>query len=646
MTPTGSDQLLDHPAVPTYHVEAVYIGPTWQRGDDGMFVLPERTLGWQILRWIRQYVGGKRNTPFEPTKEQKRFLLWWYALDERGRFLYRDGVLQRIKGWGKDPLVAVISLVEMLGPCRFSHWAEEDDDLVLQGVLQPGDPVGEEVEDAWIQVAAVNLDQTRNTMKLFPGMITPQLMKAHGMTKLDIGKGVIYAHRGQRTIEAVTSSPRALEGGRATFVIRNETHHWIDSNGGHEMQEVIERNATKSAGGQARALSITNAYDPSEGSVAQVQREGWEAELDENAISTGVLYDSVESPEMISMRPPEAKDWKTEPKSQAERDYREACVKAWLAAVVKAVRGDAVWLDIETIVMAIVRRRDRQGKAVSASLARRFWFNAIVAAEDRWADPGAVSAGIDPLMRPLRTVEREADQLRAGWIVDPDDPIVVFFDGSKSDDATGLIGVRLSDGYSFVLGIWSKPAGDAGKGWLSPREQVSARVDEVFERFTVAAFWADPSHTLDDDSTRYWDGHIDNWHRKYKEKLQNWPVQTGVATHSIMWDMASRTRTEQFAAAAELVRSEIHHKDAEGEYAPLFTHDGHPALVAHLRNARENKIEATGGKILVSIRKAGRESAKKIDLAACLIGAQMLRRVVLNAGVEEHEEEGGWVTSL
>ena len=64
-----------------------------------MFVMPERTLGWQILDWIRQYVGGKRNTPFEPTKEQKRFLLWWYALDERGRFLYRDGVLQRIKGW-------------------------------------------------------------------------------------------------------------------------------------------------------------------------------------------------------------------------------------------------------------------------------------------------------------------------------------------------------------------------------------------------------------------------------------------------------------------------------------------------------------------------------------------------------------------
>lgn len=35
-----------------------------------------------------------------PTKEQKRFILWWYAIDAQGKFIYRDGVLGRIKGWG------------------------------------------------------------------------------------------------------------------------------------------------------------------------------------------------------------------------------------------------------------------------------------------------------------------------------------------------------------------------------------------------------------------------------------------------------------------------------------------------------------------------------------------------------------------
>lgn len=532
----------------------------------------------------------------------------------------------------------------MLGPCRFDYFT----DVPIPHLgLKAGDPVGMENEDAWVQVAAVSKDQTRNTMTLFPSMITERLMREHNMTKLDLGKEIIYAHRGARRIEAVTSSPRALEGGRPTFVVRNETHHWLDNNDGHAMAEVIERNATKSAGGQARALSITNAYDPSEGSVAQVQREGWEAEQSENAIDTGVLYDSVESPEMISMRPPEAKEWKTEPATPEERQWRENCVKAWLGAVVRAVRGDAVWLDIESIVMAIVRRRDRTGKAVSNSLARRFWFNAIVAAEDSWADPAAVKAGIDPLMVHARTVERDGDPLRTGWIVDPSDPIVIFFDGSKSDDATALVGCRLDDGYTFVLGIWSKPAGEAGEGWLSPRHEVDARVDEVMARFNVVAFWGDPSHTLDDDSTRYWDATIDKWHRKYNEKLQFWAIKTGISTHSIMWDMASPQRTEQFAEAAELVRADLHHKDHEGNYAPRFTHDGHPALVAHLRNARENKIEVSAGKkTLISIRKAGRESNKKIDLAACLIGAQMLRRVALNVGVEEEETEGGWISSI
>lgn len=37
-------------------------------------------------------------------------MLWWYAVDDTGRFIYRKGVLQRLKGWGKDPHLAVISL--------------------------------------------------------------------------------------------------------------------------------------------------------------------------------------------------------------------------------------------------------------------------------------------------------------------------------------------------------------------------------------------------------------------------------------------------------------------------------------------------------------------------------------------------------
>jgi hypothetical protein len=621
--------------VPEYHVEPVYIGPTWQRGDDGRFILPAKTLGWQALAWLRTRVNSPDgNGKFKPTKEQARFILWWYAVDDRGRFVYRDGIFQRLKGHGKDPLVAALSILEMLGPCRFSHWATVADPASNIAV---GDPVARDNPVAWIQVAAVSKDQTRNTMTLLPAMISTELMEEHGMTRLDIGKEIIYAHRGARRIEAVTSSPRALEGGRPTLVIRNETHHWIQSNDGHQMARVIQRNATKSAGGQARALSITNAYDPSEDSVAQHQREAWEAEQQAGAIDTGILYDSVEAPETIGMQPPEAKNWKPT-EDPEELAWREACIKAWIGTIVEAVRGDSSWLDVENITKEILSQQTQPADA------RRFWFNNITSAADKWADPMAVKAAIDPMLRSLREHEREGDQLRLGWIVDPDDQVAMFFDGSKNNDTTGIVGVRISDGFAFTIGAWAKPRGEAGKIWQVPREEVSDRVDEAFGRFNVIAFFGDPSHTKEDDGTRFWDGYIDRWHRQYRDRLLVWAVQSGEGISSVLWDMTSPQRTAQFTAAAERVRSELHHRDHEGRFAPKFTIDGHPLLVQHLRNAHENRTDDG-----VSLRKKNSDSDFKIDLAVCLVGAQMLRRLVLNKLDEEDlegETSGGWVTAL
>src|SRR5690554_4365979 len=104
------------------------IGPTWRRRKDGNWYLPEKTLGWGILNWMASYLnqpsGPDAGKPFLPTLEQARFLLWWYAVDERGRFTYRKGVLRRLKGWGKDPLAAAMSLAELCGPVVFSRWDE------------------------------------------------------------------------------------------------------------------------------------------------------------------------------------------------------------------------------------------------------------------------------------------------------------------------------------------------------------------------------------------------------------------------------------------------------------------------------------------------------------------------------------------
>lgn len=81
------------------------LGRTWKVHDDGSWVLPERTLGWQILGWCSSYLKNEDGDPWRFTPEQARFLLHWYALDERGRFKYRTGVLQRLKltGGAKIP---------------------------------------------------------------------------------------------------------------------------------------------------------------------------------------------------------------------------------------------------------------------------------------------------------------------------------------------------------------------------------------------------------------------------------------------------------------------------------------------------------------------------------------------------------------
>jgi hypothetical protein len=607
--------------------EPVRIGPVWTKDSFGLYVAPEHTLGWQAIRWVEANLLNDEGGPFVLTDEQKRLLLWWYAVDEHGRFVYRKSVIQRLKGWGKDPFAAIISAIEFVGPCRFGGWLNKDRfDLGLRR----GDPLGVEHPRAWIQIAAVSMDQTRNTMKLFPGLFSPKCKEEHG---IDIGKTVIYAHAGQRTIEAVTSSPAALEGGRPTFTLKNETHHWKLNNEGHGMSAVITRNAAKAKNGASRTMSITNAYEPSEDSVAQREREAWEDERDGLAVPTGVLYDSVEAAENAYIYLPDKPDG-TKP-THAE-------IRAYVGAVIDSVRGDAWWLDVDSLLDVIFDRSN------PLSESRRFYFNQIVTSEDAWLHADALKLLPHPMAREQRAGDTsEESPLMVSWsLVHPDEEVVVFFDGSKSQDSTGLVGCRLSDGYVFLIGVWQRPRGERGDRWLAPREAVDARVIEVMGwgmdddgvdkgtgRFNVVAFFGDPSHALDDDdSTRYWDGIMDRWHRRYKHRLQVWATKTGNRQHSVLWDMSSPTNQQEFVSAVERCRGEIQHLNDIEAFEPEFHTCGHPALMQHLRNAKEYPT-----KYGMSIWKGAREADKKIDLAVCTVGARMLRRMMLNVGVEDEE---------
>jgi hypothetical protein len=454
-------------------MEPIAIGPTWMRGDGGKFILPERTIGWDIIKWCWDWLlqpdGPRAGEPWRFTDEQARFLLWWYAVDAQGRFAYRSGVLRRMKGWGKDPFGAVLCAVEFVGPCRQSF---RNSELVA---VPHGAP--------WVQVAAVSKDQTRNTMTLFPGLFSKDAIAEYA---IDLGKEIIYAHHGRNRLEAVTSSPRALEGGRASFVLKNETHHWIESNEGHGMAEVIARNLAKSRDGSARALAITNAHNPGEDSDAERDWEAYQTITSGQSRATGYLYDSLEAP------------------AETELKDRES-----LAAGLEAARGDSVWLDIDRLVEEIYDPR------TPVSLSRRFYLNQIVAAEDAWVAP----------------VEWAACA-KADYVV-PDGAIVTLgLDGSKSDDHTALVGWDVDADHGFLLGHWN-PA-DYKDGQL-PRDLVNAAVARAFTSYDVVGFYSDRQH---------FEAYIDKWAEEYGDQLC---VMARVA-NPIEWDMGARHKETTFAA--------------------------------------------------------------------------------------------------
>jgi hypothetical protein len=549
--------------------QPVAIGPTWQWSEAEGWALPEATLGWDFLAWCGLWLRGKRG-PWAFTPEQARFLLHYYAVDSAGEFEHHSAVLQRLKGWGKDPVAATVGVGACFADVVFDRW---DGDR----------PVGREEPNAWVQLVAVSQEQTKNTMKLLPGLIPAETRLRYG---IQIGKTSMWGLGDTRQIEAVTASPMALEGGRPTQVVRNETQNWNGSNGGHDMAGVMEGNAAKrDTDSPARILDICNAYRPGEDSVGERVREAWEAtqgnrDADDETerprhVDFGLLYDSLEAPPEAPLTAEAAPE------------------------VVEAVRGDAVWLDARGRILKSILN-----PANAPSESRRKWYNQVTAAEDAWLTPQQW----DALRRPDLSVE-------------PGEEVVLFLDCSKTDDATALVGCRVSDGHVFTLGMWQRPPaarGEAAKSWLAPREKVDAAITAACERWTVVAFFGDPSHVLDDESlTRYWDGLFDTWHRRLKSRLRVWAKPGKDAGHAVMFDMALIENQKRFVEALGIVEADVEAQD--------LTHDGDARLRAHVLNARRQPTRAG-----MSIAKEHRESRKKIDLAVCMVGARMVRRIYLN----------------
>lgn len=559
--------------LPGYRVDPVtgaWVTVPWPSDPDEKDRLVRSSLGPGLIDWAEgrtdepgliDYLTGR---PWRFTPGQKRFLVLWYAFDERGRWLYRSAVKRGAKGTGKDPFGASLCNIELVGRSQLV-WDE------AQGF------VGQRHRLPLVQIASNSEAQSKDMLRIANAMLGHE---AREFYQVDPGETRTILKDSGR-LEILTASEKTSEGDAATFIALNESHHMTESSGGHRVAEVARRNVGKSpAALQARLCEFTNAHRMGSDSVAERSFAAWQAQVSGRAKRRDILYDSIEA-------------------DPATRLHVDAELRAALAAAY----SDAPWADLDRLTDEVLDPRTSPGDSI------RYYLNGLAAAEDAWVDP------------------RRFDVLADAQLVLADgDQIALFLDCSKSEDATGLVGCRISDGAVFQLGVWQRPHGDRGKGWLAPRDEVDARCRWVLETYRVQWFGIDPSPARDDaDESLYWKTMIDGLHRDYRSKLRLWatPGQQG---HSVLFDMrlserGGRERNKQFTEQAMLTAQEV------DEWDGSFRHDGSAALRMHVHNAKRRPNQWG-----YSLGKASRDSSNLVDLAVCMVGARLGRVIALNSG--------------
>ena len=409
------------------------------------------TLGYQVADWIEAKCaipdGEFAGDPYLLTDEQLNFLLHFYRVDEKtGKFHYERGAqLIRPQKWGKGPFSAAIVCAEGMGPVKFDGWDAD------------GEPVGRDWATPWIQITAVSEAQTANVWRA----LVPMIRLGEGGLSAEIpdtGETRINLPGGGR-IEPVTASAKSRLGQRVTFCLEDETHSWLETNGGRNLADNQRRNLS---GMKGRWLETTNAWDPAEESVAQQTFEGSDK---------GVYIDDVE-PGEGSIR--------------NKRDRRKMLKQVYGdSAKGDKERGIQAWIDLDRIDSEI---RDLLTR--DAPQAERFFLNRKRAGEARAFDP------------------EKWDQNASAHDVEPGSLIVLGIDGARFHDALAIIATHVETGYQWPVGIWETPQ-DAPEDYEHPFNEVDGAVTEAAERFNIWRAYIDP---------QYIEPLFEKWQGRYGER--------------------------------------------------------------------------------------------------------------------------------
>jgi hypothetical protein len=430
-----------------------------------------------VPAWVEQHCvvpdGFRKGQPLELYDFQLEYFAGFYLVRAgtpwvpdnpvlAPAFVYRRGLLVGPQKLGKSPHTASHVCVEGVGPALFAGFAGKDDGYVCADFgcpceweypYEPGEPMGMKWPTPLIQITANSEEQTDNIYDALRPMI--ELGPLAAMIT-HTGEEFIRLPGGGR-IDTVTSSARSRLGQRVTFVPQDEVGEWTKTNG---MRKVADTQYRGLAGMGGRASLTSNAWDPSQKSVAQLEYE---------SPAPDILRQFVQPPRHLSFR------------SKADRRKIFAIVyprDTW--------RSNGGHVDLNSI------EAEAAGMIVhDLPQAARFFGNMLVAGGGRAVDPTV-----------WRKLARTDGKPPAGTYIG------IGFDGSVSSDSTGLRGCT-ADGYSFLIKEWSRPVGEAGQGWRVPRLEVDEAVADAFKRWKVGRMFCDPPK---------WWTEIEVWAAKYRDK--------------------------------------------------------------------------------------------------------------------------------
>ncbi|MFB9681229.1 hypothetical protein [Streptosporangium vulgare] len=374
---------------------------------------------------------------------------------------------------GKGPWSASIICVEAVGPAVFAGWATGSEvyDCRNHGCdcgwlyeYEPGEPMGRPWPTPLIQLLATSEDQVDNVYRPLQAMAKSgplgELMR--------VGEEFIRLPNDGR-IDVVTSSATSRLGNPITFAMQDETGLYTKTN---KMVRVAETQRRGAAGMGGRTMETSNAWDPSEESVAQRTSE--------------------------SQRPDIFKFHRIAP---AHLSYKN---KAERARIHRHVYRGSVHVDLDAIEAEAAELLEKD-----PAQAERFFGNRVVYGQGSF-------------------IEGDVWDSRSGQRDVPDGTAVVLgFDGSDSDDWTG-IRAETGDGYQFTptYGPDQRPTvwDPAEFGGQVPRLEVAAAVDELMTRYKVIRMYGDPPG---------WASELDAWVEQYGEKIVlRWATYRTVQMHA------------------------------------------------------------------------------------------------------------------